>query len=105
MPAPEFPPPGDPCHADLSRLPECAFTHIPLSWLAAMPVTSLPSGIQTRVHAYTNEAPIAPSGGATMVSTPSLLVPHGDTGDDSFEAALDDTFVPVVAQGISGTIA
>lgn len=98
MPAPEFPPPGDPCHADLSRLPECAFTHIPLPWLAAMPVTSLPPVIQTRVRAYTNEAPIAQSGGAAAVSTPSLLMPHGDTGDDNLEAALDDTFEPIVAQ-------
>jgi len=101
MPAPEFPPPGDPCHADLSRLPECAFTHIPLLWLAAMPVTSLPPAIQTRVRVYTN-APIAPinSGAAT----PSLLVPHGDTGDDGFEVALENTFVPIVAQGMNGTI-
>jgi len=94
MAAPEFPPPGDPCHADLSRLPECAFTHIPLPWLAAVPVTSLPPGIQTRVYAYTT-APTAPSG-AVAVSTPSLLLPHGDTGDDGFEAALDDTFVPLL---------
>lgn len=105
MAAPEFPPPGDLCHAELSRLPECALALVPLPWLAAMPVTSLPPGIQTRVRAYTNEAPTAPSSGVAALSTPSLLLPHGDTGDDGFEAALDDTFVPIVAQRMNGTIA
>lgn len=79
---PEFPPSGDLCRAHLSRLPECALTHVPLPWLAAMPITSLPAAIQARIRTHNESLASRVPSAAAPVCTPGSLLPHSDTGDD-----------------------
>ena len=81
---PEFPAAGNRCHNDLLTLSECALANVPLPWLAAMPMTSLPAGIQARVRAQT-ESPASQLGvlaGGAPVCTPVSLLQQLDASDD-----------------------
>ena len=81
---PKFPPAG---HHELETLSERALIHVPQQWLAAMPIASLPPGIQERVRAYTesmtaSQQPTAVAAAATP--TPIALLPqlHADMDDN-----------------------
>lgn len=83
---PRFPPAWE---RELETLSECALIHVPLQWLAAMPIASLPPGIQGRLRAYIESIAAQqqqphPTTTTTPVSAAVALVPqqlHGDIDD------------------------
>jgi len=82
---PVFPPAGDSCHTDLSALSECALMHVPLPWLAAMPITSLPAGIQSRIHSYSDSQQASQLSVATSPVVPLLQAHGGDLGNNGLD--------------------
>ena len=84
---PNFPPALD---RDLETLSERALIHIPQQWLAAMPIASLPPGVQGRIRAYTDSIMAAsqqPTTTAVAAATPTTitLLPqlHADMDGDN----------------------